>query len=542
VAPTVTRINFLVILTSLDAVNLTVMGYQTPQYSWSLPTVQVFTVQELAPSSTAQLTYTLTNSLQGSNPTNAYVTVNGFVARPSQGIEWYGDGSSAEFLFPERGGYSQGLVADNEVIVYVNDVPQTLGSDFTVVPWDGFSRRSIILSYVPDIGDRVLICITTRADYIISGDEITFRPSGSFGVFPGDVVSVTTYNDTSQQNIVQIVWVGPVSVGAVSSEGFDFLPFDSGSVSNESGSFDFSEGITVQENDFDLRRITQESERMIVSLNGHLLFPGLDYTVISNDESGDLTSYLELLSGPIATTDVVVATLFTNQVVPNAMAFRIFQDMRGVQLTYRITDNSTTKLVSDLATTDDIIYVEDVLACGEPNIPANYLGVVTINGERIAFRYRDIQNNTLSGLLRGTAGTAIASHLAGDLVYNIGRENLLSGGNYQDHVVQTSVKANGSQVQFTAPNINLTGIDSTEWLEALIVSVGGIIQPVSAYQFINSNPATVRFYDAPLAGRLVTLAVKQAQSWYQPGPGEPSDGVPLQLQNTSAARFLRNDE
>jgi hypothetical protein len=216
--------------------------------------------------------------------------------------------------------------------------------------------------------------------------------------------------------------------------------------------------------------------------------------------------------------------------------------MRGVQLTYRITDNTTTRLLSDLSVDDDIIYVENVLACGEPNIPANYLGVVTINGERIAFRYRDLENNTLSGLLRGTAGTAIANHFAGDLVYNIGRENLLSGGGYQDYVVQTSVKANGSQVQFTAPNINLTGIDSTEWLEALIVSVGGIIQPPTAYQFLNANPATVRFYDAPAAGRLVTLAVKRAQSWYQPGAFEPSDGVPLQLQNTSAAKFLRNDE
>jgi hypothetical protein len=542
IAPTITRINFSVILTSLDAVNLTVMGFQTPQYSWSLPTVQTFTIAELSPSSTAQLTYTLTNSLQGSNPNNAYVTVNGFRARPSQGIEWYGDGSSAEFLFPERGGYSQGLVADNEVNVYVNDVPQVLGSDFTVVPWDGFSRRSIILSYVPNIGDRVLICVNTRADYIISGNQITFRPSGSFGVFPGDVVSVTTYNDTSQQNIVQIVWVGPITKGAIASEGFDFLPFDSGSVNNEPGSFDFSEGITVQENDFDLRRPVQESERMIVSLNGRLLFPGLDYTVVSDVESGDPTTYLELLSGPIAVTDVVVATLYTNQIVPNAMAFRIFQDMRGVQLTYRITDNTTTRLLSDLSVDDDIIYVENVLACGEPNIPANYLGVVTINGERIAFRYRDLENNTLSGLLRGTAGTAIANHFAGDLVYNIGRENLLSGGGYQDYVVQTSVKANGSQVQFTAPNINLTGIDSTEWLEALIVSVGGIIQPPTAYQFLNANPATVRFYDAPAAGRLVTLAVKRAQSWYQPGAFEPSDGVPLQLQNTSAAKFLRNDE
>jgi len=533
-----TLVTFNVILTSLDAVNLTVMGTQTPQYSWSLPTVQTFTIQELSPSATAVLTYPLTNSMQGSNPDNVYVTVNGFRARPSQGIEWYGDGSSAEFLFPERGGYSQGLIADNEVDVYVNDVPQVLGSDFTVVPWDGFSRRSVVLSYTPDIGDRILICITTKADYLVSGNEITFRPTGSFGVFPGDKVVVTSYNDTRQQSIVQIVWVGPIQVGATASEGFDFLPFDSGAVNNESGSFDFSEGIIVSENDFDLRRPEQLAERMIVSLNGRILFPGLDYTIISEND----TTYLELLSGPIAVTDVVVATLFTNQIVPNAMAFRIFQDMRGVQSTYRITGDTTTRLVRDLGVNDDVIYVENAEACGLPNIAANYLGVVVINGERITFRARDLVNNTLSGLMRGTAGTAIDSHVAGTLVYNMGRENILAGGGYQDYVVQTTVKSNGSQTTFTAPNINLLGIDSTEWLEALTVTVGGIIQPYTAYAFVSASPATVMFYSAPPAGRLVTLAVKRAQSWYQPGPFEPSDGVPLQLQNTAAAKFLRNDD
>jgi hypothetical protein len=529
-----------VILTSLDAVNLTVMGLQTPQYSWSLPTVQVFNITETAPLSTAQLTYTLTNSLQGSNPDNAYVTVNGFRARPPQGIEWYGDGSSAEFLFPERGGYSQGLVADNEVNVYVNDIPQTLGSDFTVVPWDGFSRRSIILSYVPNIGDRILICINSRSDYIISGNQITFRPSGSFGVFPGDTVAVTTYNNTSQQQIVQIVWEGPITVGATAVEGFDLLPFDSGNVSDESGSFDFSEGITATQNDFDLRRPSQLAERMIVSLNGRLLFPGLDYTVVVDDEFGDVTSYLELLSGSITATDVVVATLFTNQIVPNAMAFRIFQDMRGVALTYRITEQSTTVLTQALGIDDDIIYVENVLACGVPDITSNYLGVVIINGERITFKSRDLVNNTVSGLMRGTAGTAIAAHEVNTPVYNMGRENLLSGGGYQDHVDQTTILSNGSQTVFTASNINLLGVDSTEWLEALIVSVGGIIQPYTAYEFLGANPASIRFYEAPPAGRQVTLAVKRAQSWYEPGASTPSNGIPLQLQTTAAAKFLRN--
>jgi hypothetical protein len=47
-------------------------------------------------------------------------------------------------------------------------------------------------------------------------------------------------------------------------------------------------------------------------------------------------------------TDVVMITEFTNSVAPEAMAFRIFQDMRGVQATYRITPATTTYLVQPL--------------------------------------------------------------------------------------------------------------------------------------------------------------------------------------------------
>ena len=504
-----TRITFNSILTSLDAVNLTVMGYETPtQYSWSLPVTQQLVVPAGVP-----LTYVLTNSMSGSTPDNAFVTVNGYMARPSQGIEWFGDGSSAEFYLPIRGGYSPALTADNEVRVYVNDVKQNLGSDFVVVPWDGFTRRSVILSYVPAIGDHILICVDTRADYIIQGDQITFRPSGSFSLNVGDRIAVMSYNDIGQQNIVQLVWVGP-------------------------------DGVT---NDFNLQRFgNQQPERMLVSLNGRILFPGIDYSVTQAIDplavDVGLTSYLQLNIGVVSPSDLVVATLYTNSIVPDAMAFRIFQDMRGVQATYRITENTVTELVQDLDITATVIYVNNAENCSVPDIPSNYWGVVTINGERIMYRERDLVNNTLSGLLRGTAGTAIAAHLSGDLVYNMGRETLLVGGNYEDYVVQTTVLANGSQKTFVANNINLLGIDSTEWTEALIVSVGGIIQPLSAYQLLSANPAAVEFYDAPVAGQQVTLAVKRAQSWYNPGPTTPSNGQPLQLQENVAARFLRGQD
>jgi hypothetical protein len=77
------------------------------------------------------------------------------------------------------------------------------------------------------------------------------------------------------------------------------------------------------------------------------------------------------------------------------MAFRIFQDMRGLQLTYRITANSTTTLVQELGQLDDVIYVADASKLGNPSLTDNIWGVITINGERIMYRYRDATTNTV---------------------------------------------------------------------------------------------------------------------------------------------------
>jgi hypothetical protein len=151
-------------------------------------------------------------------------------------------------------------------------------------------------------------------------------------------------------------------------------------------------------------------------------------------------------------TDQLIVTQFTDYVVPEAMVFRIFQDMRGAQATYRITDNTTTTLIHSVAQTDDVINVANAAALPAPNLPDNVWGVVTIDAERIMYRTRDTVNNTISGLLRGTAGTANAPHDAGAEVYSMGLGNLLYS-EYQNYVVSDTILANGTETLFTAPSI-----------------------------------------------------------------------------------------
>jgi hypothetical protein len=260
-----------------------------------------------------------------------------------------------------------------------------------------------------------------------------------------------------------------------------------------------------------------------------------------------------LTSGIISPGQILVVTEFTNSIVPEAAAFRIFQDMRGVQATYRMTNATTTTLAQPLGATDDIIYVVDVNKLSQPDLTSGLFGVITINGERIMYRERDIAFNTVSGLQRGTAGTAAAAHNTGATVYDIGIGNLLAT-QYQNYVVKDTGMGDGTTAVFYAPNINISdfGDSSTAYVESIEVYVGGIRQynysqtaGNSEYRYIVTDfgPLAIEFvvdgtYSAPAAGSEVTILQRRGLSWYEPGVNTASNGVALQETNTLAARFL----
>jgi hypothetical protein len=500
----------------------TTIDSTTIDYSWSTPTSQVI----VADGST--VLFELDNSLEYTNPANMIVTVNGVRARTAAGIEYVGDGSSA-YLLPDRLGFSQALISDNEVLVYINDIPQTLGVDYTVEPYAGDGRH-VVFATTPDVGDRILISVTTNTQARITGGTSLLIDTTQ-GIIPvaGDIITVTTWNDTRQQELLTSVYVGPVSSGAVITEGYDDTDFDSGTLNDEPGSFDYAEGVIIQQNNLFLTRPVIDPNKLWVNLNGFRLFYGDQFTIV-NDE-------IILASGILGPADVVMITEFSDSVVPNEMAFRIFQDMRGVQATYRITDNSTTVLTQPLETYDDIIYVENAANLDSPDIAANIWGVLTINGERIMYRNRDLENNTVSSLRRGTAGTAVDSHSVNSYVYAMARGQIMPS-EFQNYIVSNTFIGNGTTVWFEATNIDFYGDDSALLIEAVEVWVGGT-RVTDGYTITGSAPVGVEFETAPANGVEIVILVRRGVTWYAPGAGTPSNGVALQDTNTQAARFLR---
>jgi hypothetical protein len=265
-----------------------------------------------------------------------------------------------------------------------------------------------------------------------------------------------------------------------------------------------------------------------VAVNNIIISPD-EYTVDYGDST---TAAVTFDTAPAS--GAVIVVLESDPIT--GLELRIFQDMRGVQATYRMTTATTTTLTQTLYTNSDIVYVADAGALAEPDLDNNIWGVLTVNGERIMYRERDTITNTVSSLLRGTAGTAVDLHSTGSIVYNLNRDNL-APVIYQDRIVGSETLANGTTTIFTA-DVNLSLEDSTFDEQAILVYVGGLLQ-TSGYTVTGVDTVTIEFDTAPTAGYQVTIQIRQGLGWYGPGSTTAYDGVGLQYTDTLAAQFFR---
>jgi hypothetical protein len=555
-------------------------GTATIDFSWSTAQTENFLVDATI---NASKTVNLSNSLMGTNIPNMVVEIDGVRLRPYEGIEHVGDSVTTSFGLPQRGGYQQSIInPTTDITVYVNGVLQTQGTVYSVTNWTGSNTpgRQVVFVTAPATGATILISVSSAAEYYVAGTQLQLVSAPAIGA----VIAVTTWNDTSQQNALTLVFEGPDTT------------------------------LSPVSNNFDLDRVITNAGRLWVTLNGNRLFDGEDFLVAGQQ--------LLLSTGTIGSSDVLAVTEFTESIVPESIAFRIFQDMRGVQATYRITDSTSTFLTATLSATADVIHVDDAGKLTQPDLPNGIFGVITIDGERIMYRVCDVALNTISGLMRGTAGTGAATHPVDSLVYDIGRGNLLYES-YQDYIdkqtwgaVCTSSNATScdpdrtaGQTVFTADigpvdagdsagidaraievyvggvkqmqylevaaanlevglTYNIDTLGSTDWNivagtnsityavnDRVTVIVAGAGTGTAVYRSseylwtcTDVNNVTIEFtvntqvtppLTAPLDSSDVTILVRRGTSWYQPTATEPSDGQALQETQTQAARFLR---
>jgi hypothetical protein len=184
--------------------------------------------------------------------------------------------------------------------------------------------------------------------------------------------------------------------------------------------------------------------------------------------------------------------------------------MRGLQSTYRITPQTTTRLVEDLLTTDDVVHVENAGNLSQPDLPNGIFGLIVIDGEHIAYRNRNTVNNTVSGLRRGIAGTAASNHVVDTEVFDTGRGNLLPP-EYQNYVAEQNFLADGNTTEFITDDISIDEVPVSEQDQSVQVYVGGTLQ-TSGYAVSATNPLAVTFDTAPLQGYQVSICVLRGLS------------------------------
>jgi hypothetical protein len=592
---------------TLVAIGPTISNGVVTDYGWSTAQTQIIDAQ------TGIVSYTLDNSTAYLNPINAIVNVNGSRVRSTACVQYTGDGIDTVYYLPSRLGFDESIITLSDIVVYVNSVMQYPVLNYVLDPVD-LTGRTITFVTAPALNSTIIIGVNSGTSCVIQGNQLVFDQFVHSPPSTGDVITVTTWNDTREQNLLTQVFVGPVSSQVEVYEGFDSTPFDpvvrtapecvsaevgfdywpydtttydfqdavvvSGHfdpLDGTPGTFDYSDQAGIVSNDLILDQVQTDPSRLWVTVNGVRLFPNYGFTLTqievgqgfddvpfdsayANNQPGSF-SYLiteteVVLPFILNSTDVVMVTMDTQNIVPAPMAFRIFQDMRGLQETYRITPATTTTVAQPVMVGDDIIYVTDINNLSAPDLSINYWGVVSIDGERIMYRYIDYVNSTISGLLRGTAGTAEAPHEVGAYVYDFGIGNLLPES-YQNYTVSNTTLANGKDWIFAAPDITV----ASNLTHAVQVYVGGILQPSEAYIIETVSPVTVSFnlpsefaldpfdidtFDGsptppPADGVDVGITVHRGVTWYDHGTTSASNGLPLQESTNYAARFLRGE-
>lgn len=461
-------------LTPTDRLLLVVLGptwispISTTDYSWSTAITERF------PAWSNKGIYRLSNSVQGTNPVNFICTVDGVRIQGPSAQQYIGNGTNKVFPLPTRLGVDPLDIPVQQIRVYVNSVSVPNGpaaSNFQII------EGQVVLGIAPPTNNQVIVAVLLGAEVVISGNNLVFMHPPALD----SMIQVTTWNDTTQQGISTDVFIGPYP--------------------------------DTTDNQLILDREVPNTDRMWITLNGIMLSVGYDCILETVLIDGVPRSEI-ILPTTMSSTDVVMVTMFTDKLVTASSPWRIFQDMRGVQAVYLMSEQTTTVLTQDCTSDADVIHVENALALPTPDVERNIWGIVMVGAERIMYREIDRVANTISSLLRGTAGTAAMQHYTGEPVISSSVGDLAIAEN-QNYITSDTFLGDDSTTVFTAPDVVMADDSTLEDYEAVQVFVGGT-RLTTGYQINTFKPVSISFDVPPPSGVAVTILAERGTWWVNP--------------------------
>jgi len=280
---------------------------------------------------------------------------------------------------------------------------------------------------------------------------------------------------------------------------------------------------------YTLSRTPTNTDYLWVTYNGDIQIAGTDYELQNNKIFIPRASY--------SNSDTIVITSIVTTRTQEAIGYRIFKDMINRTHYKRLSDAHNTTLSQPLLITDSEIHVADASVLPEPNGASNIPGIVFINKERITYFARDLAENTLSQVMRGTLGTgAVDIHPSGTVVTDAGESQTIPG--YTDTTVNCTHIADGSTIGFALYDADSTAFIPRSDGADVIVFVGGIKQK-TGFTFDGTN-ATITFTTAPANGRRIEVVRKTGRVWVDQGTSTAGDGSGLQGATGPEATFLLN--
>jgi hypothetical protein len=334
---------------------------------------------------------TLTEAVQYDGPleANIMVELNDTRLRPGTNAYYTSDGSTANYSFSTSAGDNLATLIDADIKVYVDGAIQTLTTHYTVTPFDGSTVRSVTFVTVPTAGALITLTNNTSTEYTLS-DSTTLVIDGGVSLV-GQSLAVTSFGNHDPLKLRTTVTIGD--------------PYADSSF------------------DLPANRTHSKVEYVYITLDGARLYPGTDFMLVDapNASKVNLDAAYTLTSA-----SEVVITTFSEDVKSSALGFRIFKDVLDTISYYRISDSDETTLRADLNASDTTIYVEDSSTLPTPDIPNNVPGIVMIEGERILYWAKDDGTDTLTNILRGTAGTRIKdTHATGTYVTDMSTRQVI---------------------------------------------------------------------------------------------------------------------
>ena len=339
---------------------------------------------------------------------NIIVEVNGKRLRPSSTSYFVSDGSTLTYTPTYTADINGALVPSGDIEVYVAGQRRIETVDYNLSVIDNSTVRTVTFTSAVAAGTDIAISCVTNDEFIVI-DNSTILINSSVPLLANSTVTVTTYSVHDAARIKTVNRSGLSLTSLTLISGYDYVPYDNATYENVSTT-------SVTSAKFSLEDTHSSIGYVLVYKNGIFQIPVADYVLTDDGTKIEFTNP-ELISN----TDIITITEFTENVQRGLTSYRMFRDILNKVTFYRIGLEESTVLAQTLNLTDTEIYVADASVLPIPSAANNKPGRVFINGECIEYWDRDIVNNKLSRLFRGSYGTgAKTTHNVGSYVISAG--------------------------------------------------------------------------------------------------------------------------